>query len=148
MKEKIWVLFSIANEYDQPNANLKAWWCNKPTFKQLSAAADRFVDDKEGDGPVGEVMNGKEVRIKGLDYRLVGVPPNAVIVDPPEIECCKCGWLGDYRDLIAPTSDHEPSCPECLGDDFVEVEDDSDRREGFLRKLGAILLEVWYDGRN
>ena len=55
-------------------------------------------------------------------FKVVGVPPNAVIVPPPELECCKCGWLGNYSDLIAPTSDHEPSCPECLGDDFVEVE--------------------------
>ena len=40
----------------------------------------------------------------------------------PEIECCKCGWTGNYSDLIAPTSGHEPSCPECLSDDFLEVE--------------------------
>ena len=39
-----------------------------------------------------------------------------------KIECVKCGWVGGYGDLIAPTSDHEPSCPECLGDDFVDVD--------------------------
>jgi len=39
-----------------------------------------------------------------------------------KIECVKCGWIGWYGDLIAPTSDHEPSCPECLGDDFVDVD--------------------------
>ena len=43
-----------------------------------------------------------------------------------KIECVKCGWVGGYGDLIAPTSDHEPSCPECLGDDFTEV-DESDQ---------------------
>jgi len=57
---------------------------------------------------------------------MVGVPPNAVMVDAPEIECQKCGWLGDYDDLIAPTSDREPSCPECLGDDFLEVDSPED----------------------
>lgn len=40
-----------------------------------------------------------------------------------KIECQKCFWTGGYDDLIAPTSDHEPSCPECLSDDFLEVED-------------------------
>jgi len=40
-----------------------------------------------------------------------------------KIECQKCWWVGTYNDLIAPTSDHEPSCPECLSDDFLEIED-------------------------
>jgi len=43
------------------------------------------------------------------------------------IECTKCGWVGKSTDLIAPTSAptsaHEPSCPECLNDDFVDVEE-------------------------
>ena len=51
------------------------------------------------------------------------------------IECAKCGWVGEYSDLVAPTSDHEPSCPECLGDDFVEVEDDPDREEGVFKEI-------------
>lgn len=38
-----------------------------------------------------------------------------------KIECQKCGWIGTYADLIAPTSDREPSCPDCLGDDFLDV---------------------------
>ena len=42
-----------------------------------------------------------------------------------KIECQKCWWVGTYDDLIAPTSDHEPSCPSCLSDDFlVEVEEE------------------------
>ena len=41
-----------------------------------------------------------------------------------KIECVKCGWVGGYGDLIAPTSDHEPSCPKCLGDDFVDCQHD------------------------
>jgi len=41
-----------------------------------------------------------------------------------KIECVKCGWVGGYGDLIAPTSAHEPSCPECLSDDFVDCQHD------------------------
>lgn len=38
MKEKtIWVLFSVANEYNQPENNLEAWWFQKPTEEQLMA---------------------------------------------------------------------------------------------------------------
>jgi len=40
------------------------------------------------------------------------------------IECVKCGWVGGYGDLIAPTSDHEPSCPECLGNDLTDCQHD------------------------
>lgn len=40
-----------------------------------------------------------------------------------KIECQSCKWIGTHADLIAPTSDHEPSCPECLKDDFLEVEE-------------------------
>jgi len=40
-----------------------------------------------------------------------------------ELQCTKCGWIGPSSELIAPTSAHEPSCPECLNDDFVDVEE-------------------------
>jgi len=40
-----------------------------------------------------------------------------------KIECIKCFWTGTYADLIAPTSADEPSCPDCLNDDFIEPED-------------------------
>ena len=40
-----------------------------------------------------------------------------------QVQCDRCGWIGPSSELIAPTSAHEPSCPECLNDDFVDVED-------------------------
>jgi len=42
----------------------------------------------------------------------------------PEIECQDCLWRGRWDDLIAPTSDHEPSCPGCLGNNLLEIEEE------------------------
>jgi hypothetical protein len=48
---KIWALFSIDNEYDQPRNNLIAWWIEKPDpktlmdldeFKQMFERKDKF----------------------------------------------------------------------------------------------------------
>jgi len=55
-----------------------------------------------------------------------------------KIECVKCGWVGGYGDLIAPTSDHEPSCPECLGDDFVDV-------DSITSTTGGDEMSIWHD---
>lgn len=37
--EKIWCLFSVENNYDQPEHNLVAWWAEKPEFGVLAKAA-------------------------------------------------------------------------------------------------------------
>jgi len=50
------------------------------------------------------------------------------------IECQQCGWVGEYSDLIAPTSDIEPSCPNCLSSDFLDVENmKEDESDPFTR---------------
>ena len=65
-----------------------------------------------------------------------------------KIECQKCWWVGTYDDLIAPTSDHEPSCPGCLGDDFLEIELD---KPGISEPANTAFnteqppLDVYYD---
>lgn len=38
MNKKIWCLFKIENEYDQPPNSLIAFWFEKPTLEQLSKA--------------------------------------------------------------------------------------------------------------
>jgi len=38
------------------------------------------------------------------------------------IECQSCGWIGSEGDLEAPCSAIEPSCPECMGGNFLDVE--------------------------
>lgn len=35
-KKSIWVLTSVACDYDQPPNNLEAWWSEKPTLAQLA----------------------------------------------------------------------------------------------------------------
>ena len=62
---KIWVLFSIANMYDQPEANLEAWWFKKPSLKLIIAIVG-FEDRKRWIG----ILSGKEVRVGEADYRL------------------------------------------------------------------------------
>jgi len=66
----IWTLFSIANEYDQPDNNLEAWWSKKPTFIELAEVIGITVDVKKGNRELGELLKGKEVRIEWADYRL------------------------------------------------------------------------------
>lgn len=34
----IWALFSVENNYDQPDHNLHAWWVFKPDFDKLAKA--------------------------------------------------------------------------------------------------------------
>ena len=36
MDKKIWLLFSVKNDYDQPDNNLFAWWGEKPSLEVLS----------------------------------------------------------------------------------------------------------------
>ena len=67
---KIWVLFSIANDYDQPDNNLEAWWANKPSFDQLSKTMGIVVNKEKGNETLGKILRGIVVRYDGADYRL------------------------------------------------------------------------------
>lgn len=67
---KIWILLSIANEYDQPDNNLEAWWSYKPTFIELASVIGITVDIHKGHKEIGQLLKGKEVRIDWTYYRL------------------------------------------------------------------------------
>ena len=67
---KIWVLFSVSNDYDQPSANLVAWWSEQPSIIDLASAIGIVMNLKRGDSRVGRVLRGDEVRIDDVDYRL------------------------------------------------------------------------------
>ena len=69
-KSKIWALFSIANDYDQPENDLVAWWSGKPSFEILSGVFGIIIDKEKGHSGIGKVLKGQEVRIGGADYRL------------------------------------------------------------------------------
>lgn len=74
MMESIYVLLSIDNDYDQPPANLVAWWKNKPSFLELANALNIEVDLKEGNDKVGRIIKGElNVRYNNTDYRLENI---------------------------------------------------------------------------
>ena len=68
--KKIWYLFSIANDYNQPSNNLEAWWSNKPDFFNLTKILNIDADSDKGNTKIGKILKGEEVRINGYDYRL------------------------------------------------------------------------------
>ena len=68
--KKIWCLFSIANDYDQPSNNLEVWWSRKPTFFDIAAILNIKVDPDKGNKQIGRILQGEEVRINNYDYRL------------------------------------------------------------------------------
>lgn len=59
---KIWCLLSVANEYNQPDNNLEAFWSKHPMLEEL-----KTVMEEES---VAELWAGHEVRYGNTDYRL------------------------------------------------------------------------------
>ena len=74
---KIWCLFSVDNDYNQPPNNLVAWWMQKPTREQLAEAIEIGPDQwtEELDSILD--MQGNE-RIGQTDYRLEQVPEGII----------------------------------------------------------------------
>ena len=62
---KLWILFSIANEYDQPYANLEGWWAEKPSFDILAKVMETSDEDS-----INKILDGCAKRIGNADYRL------------------------------------------------------------------------------
>ena len=63
MPKKIWCLFSIYNEYNQPDNNLEAWWSTKPDFHDIRKIINNDPD-------AGKLSRGEEVRYGRTDYRI------------------------------------------------------------------------------
>jgi hypothetical protein len=59
---KIWCLFSIENEYNQPSNNLIAWWNEKPSQVKLQHI---MLESN-----VNKLLNGYTVRYGNIDFRL------------------------------------------------------------------------------
>lgn len=75
---KIWCLFSIANEYDQPRNNLEAWWSHKPDFEKLASVIKIPFDGEKNILNIVYLHQGQERRIFETDFRLVQVEEGAV----------------------------------------------------------------------
>lgn len=71
---KVWALFSIENQYYQPDNNLEKLFVQKPTLevlmKQIIGTTD-LNDMREMDIiALVEILKGNEGRINGYDYRI------------------------------------------------------------------------------
>lgn len=66
----IWALFSVENNYDQPNNNLIAWWTEKPTFEILAGMMGVEFKSDEVILAVVKCHQSEEVRLNNTDYRL------------------------------------------------------------------------------
>ncbi|WP_298845567.1 hypothetical protein [uncultured Clostridium sp.] len=73
--ETIWCLFSIANEYDQPDNNLECVWLTKPTFKQI-----RYIFGLAEGKWIEDLLEGLKVRDAGhTEYRLKEIELNRIL---------------------------------------------------------------------
>jgi hypothetical protein len=76
---KIWALFSVDNNYDQPANNLVAWWVTKPSLDVLAVTITgkrmEFLDDASIIGIV-RIFGGEDKTISttdGTSYRLEAI---------------------------------------------------------------------------
>jgi hypothetical protein len=75
MKTKIWCLFSIDCNYDQPDNNLVCWWQEKPSLETLFKALGFNISDTQDDVVVNIVKvwsSGEDVQLTlgGTSFRL------------------------------------------------------------------------------
>ena len=79
---KIWCLFSVVNDYDQPENNLVAWWETKPDGPILARhiGYEGFPHDWHEDRvlAIKRLHDGKVVRLDQTDYRLEQLGPGVV----------------------------------------------------------------------
>lgn len=75
MMEKIWCLFSIDNNYDQPDNNLLMWWANKPSIETVGRAIAGSFPANSDDVTLGivKIWGGEEHDVSNTSYRLVQV---------------------------------------------------------------------------
>ncbi len=67
---KIWCLFSIDNEYDQPFNNLVWFSRKKPSFELLMEILNVTLKDSEGVIAIANILQDKEQRLNNTNYRL------------------------------------------------------------------------------
>ena len=71
---KVYAIFSIANNYEQPENNLEILFQNKPNFENLKTFFfDQLSIDKLRDSDIMflvDLMRGKSVRLDDTKYRI------------------------------------------------------------------------------
>ena len=80
---KVYAIFSIANNYDQPENNLEILFQNKPNFENLKTfffdqlSIDELSIDELRNSDIMflvDLMRGKSVRLDGTEYRIEELP--------------------------------------------------------------------------
>lgn len=70
----IWAIFSVKNDYNQPDNNLEKWYKNKPTFDVLLSFfyKDTALSDLNNNqiNDLDKLLDGNRVNIFGDEYRL------------------------------------------------------------------------------
>lgn len=70
---KVWAIFSIENEYNQPKNNLIRLYKEKPTVRQLNTWWCEYVDERyDKQELLKQLVSGKSVRFNqyGAEYRI------------------------------------------------------------------------------
>jgi hypothetical protein len=70
---KIWCLFSVDNNYDQPENNLVCWWQEKPSLETLFIILGiKMGENDEHTVQVVQVWTGKDIQagFEQIRYRL------------------------------------------------------------------------------
>lgn len=72
MKNTIYCLFSIENDYNQPNNNLVSFWLTKPSLENLAKSLNFTFPTKDDEITIKLVhlWQGKEIRLNNKDYRI------------------------------------------------------------------------------
>lgn len=77
----IYCLFSVVNEYDQPDANLEAWWAEKPSFETLLKIIRGSSDNPDSIIAASKIYEGKSARYMHYSYLMQECPEGKVEVD-------------------------------------------------------------------
>jgi hypothetical protein len=81
-EKTIWCLFSVDNNYDQPDNNLVAWWSEKPSLEVLFKALDVKISGGRDEDVVAaaKIWAGtqEQVGYAGTSYRLEQVPEGMI----------------------------------------------------------------------
>lgn len=70
MNKSIWCLFSVNNDYNQPDNNLVAWWFEKPSFEILAEVIGVKFEGEENILNIIFIHQGKARRVRETEYRL------------------------------------------------------------------------------
>ena len=79
MKDTIYCLFSIDNEYDQPDYNLVAWFQEKPSIEQIAKTLGHELKEDTIIVAIAKIWQGQEARINQTNYRFVKVKEGQVL---------------------------------------------------------------------